>query len=131
MRRIVLMVMSAIVGAAACSDSNAPAPARVTRRIYNIHVPATAAITDSIPVSFNYEPGSCDSALVFEARPSGAQVRFAVSSMPTTGVCAQTLPVAMIIYPLVYVVAPPHPVPYTFRFAEPGEADSVRVVQPR
>lgn len=61
MRRIVLMLMSAIVGAAACSDSNAPEPARVTRRIYNIHVPATAAITDSIPVSFNYEPGACDS----------------------------------------------------------------------
>jgi hypothetical protein len=129
MRKIVLMLMFAIVGAAACSDSTAPAPARAARRIYNIKVPPTAAPADSITISFNYDPGACDSALVVEARPSGGQIRFAVSSIPTNQICAFSLPVAQIISPFVYVVAPPHSLPYTVKFAEPGEADSVRVVQ--
>ena len=131
MRQMMLVLLCAVVGAAACSDTTAPAPTRATRRIYNIQVPATASPADSIRLSFDYDRGSCDSALVVEVRPGGDATRFAVSSFPTKNVCPYNLPVAMIRSPVVYVVAPPHALPYTVTFAEPGEPDSVRVVQPR
>lgn len=130
MRRWVLMGMFAIVAAAACNDSTGPKATRVTRRIYNIQVPAKAGATDSIRLSFEYERGPCDSAVVVEARPGVTEIRFAVSSISMTGDCPQGLPIAYIRNPVVYVVAPPHALPYTARFAEPAEADSVRTVQP-
>jgi len=129
MRRMVLILMSAIVGAAACSDSTAPKGTRVTRQIYNIHVPAAAALGDSIRLSFNYERGACDSAVVVEARPGVGETRFTVSSFQPTGNCPNYPSLGIIPIPVVYVVAPPHAVPYTLKFAEPGASDSVRVVQ--
>ena len=131
MRRMVLMLMSAIVATAACSDSTAPRGTRVTRQIYNIHVPAAAAAGDSIRLSFNYERAPCDSAVVVEARPGGAETRFTVSSFQPAGNCPNVPSIATIPIPVVYVVAPPHAVPYTLKFAEPGAPDSVRVVQPQ
>ena len=128
MRQIVLMLLFAMVVVAACSDSNAPTPARVTRPIYNIKVPAAAGPADSIRISFDYSPGGCDSALALEVRPSYTEARFAVSSIPTNQVCPYGLPIARIVIPVVYVVPPPHALPYTVKFAEPEQADSVRVV---
>ena len=128
MRLFVSMLLFAIVALAACSDSNAPAPARVTQPIYNIHVPTAAGPSDSIRISFNYSPGGCDSALALEVRPSYSEARFAVSSIPTNEVCPYGLPIASIVIPVVYVVPPPHALPYTVKFAEPGAADSVRVI---
>lgn len=130
MRRWVLMGMIALAAAAACKDSTGPKATRAARRIYNIRVPASAGAADSIRVSFEYERTSCDSAVVVEARPGVAEIRFAVSSISTTGACPDGLPIAYIRYPVVYTVAPPHAVPYTARFAEPAEPDSVRTVQP-
>ena len=130
MRRFVVMAVFGVVAAAACNDSTAPKAVRATRPIFNIQVPASARATDSIRLSFEYERGYCDSALVVEARPGGAETRFAVSSISKTGTCPDALPIANIRIPVVYVVAPPHALPYTAKFAEPGEADSVRVVQP-
>ena len=122
------MLLCTIVAVAACSDSNAPSAARVTQPIYNIKVPATAAPADSIRISFTYSPGACDSALTVEARPTPGQLRFAVTAIPTNNTCPYGLPIAQIIIPVVYVVPPPHPLPYTVRFAEPDQPDSVRVV---
>ena len=129
MRQFVSILLFAIVVvAAACTDSNAPARSRVTQPIFNIKVPAAAGPSDSIRISFNYSPGACDSALALEVRPSYTEALFAVSSIPTNQVCPYGLPIARIVIPVVYVVPPPHALPYTARFAEPGEADSVRVV---
>jgi hypothetical protein len=130
MRRWVVMGMFALIAGAACNDSTAPKATRTTRRIFNIQVPARASATDSIRLSFEYDHGYCDSALVVEARPAGAEIRFAVSSFSTKGVCQEALPIAYIRNPVVYVVAPPHALPYTAKFAEPAEPDSVRTVPP-
>jgi hypothetical protein len=130
MRQTMFMLILAIVGAAACSDSTSPTRARATLPIYNIKVPASAAATDSIRISFNYNRAGCDSALAVEARPSVTEVRFTASSIPTNEVCPYGLPVALNIIPVVFVVPPPHALPYTVRFAEPGEPDSIRIVAP-
>lgn len=130
MRRWAVMGMCALIAAAACNDSTGPKATRATRRIYNIQVPARAAATDSIRLSFEYDHAYCDSALVVEARPGVTEIRFAVSSISTKGVCPDGLPIANIRNPVVYVVAPPHALPYTAKFAEPAEPDSIRTVQP-
>jgi hypothetical protein len=54
-----------------------------------------------------------------------AGVRFFVSSVPTGGFCP---PGVYVRFAFMYAVVPPHPAPFTVLFAEPGEADSVRVV---
>ena len=128
MRNCVMVVMVAAIAVAACNDSNAPS-ARQQLTIYDIHVPASAGFTDSIHISFSYARAGCDSAVAVETRPAYDGIRFVVTSMTTDRPCTLDLPVASIVQsPIVYVVPPPHAVPFTARFDQPGTADSVRVV---
>src|SRR5512142_872426 len=122
MRRMVLMLMCTIAAAAACNDSTAPAR-REVRRITNIRIPARAANTDSIRITFDYDAAPCDSGMTVETRPTPSDIRFVVTSYPTGQNCPYAL-AARINIPVVYVVAPPHATPYTAKFAEPAEPDS-------
>jgi len=95
--------------------------------IYAIQTPQRAAIMDTIRISFQYGASPCDTAVVFESQLMSDGIRLGVSSVGTDRVC----PIAITsVYrpPFLYVVVPPHQAPLTVRFAEPGEADSVRVV---
>jgi hypothetical protein len=111
---------------AACSDATSP-PARHQATIYAIQTPPRAAIMDTIHISFQYSASPCDTAVVFESQLMSDGIRLGVSSVGTDRLC----PIAVTqVYrpPFLYVVGPPHQVPFTVRFAEPGEADTVRVI---
>ena len=82
---------------------------------------------DTIHISFQFNTNPCDTAVVVESQFEADGIRLGVSSVGTGRVC----PIAVTqIYqpPFLYVVGPQHQAPFTVRFAEPGEADSVRVV---
>ena len=82
---------------------------------------------DTIHISFQYNTSPCDTAVVVESQLESDGIRLGVSSVGTGDPC----PIAVTaIYrpPFLYVVGPLHQAPFTVRFAEPGEADSVRVI---
>ena len=122
----VLVLLSASVLGAACSDSTSP-PVRHQATIFAIQTSPRAALMDTIHVSFHYSTSPCDTAVVLESQLESDGVRLGISSIGTNDPC----PIAVTaVYqpPFLYVVGPLHQVPFTVRFAEPGEADSVRVV---
>ncbi len=122
----VLVLLSAFVLVTACHDATSP-PERHQATIFAIQTSQRAAIMDTIHISFQYGTNPCDTAVVFESQLMSDGIRLGVSSVGTGGVC----PIAVTaVYqpPFLYVVGPPHQAPFTIRFAEPGEADSVRVV---
>jgi hypothetical protein len=121
-----LVLLSAFVLEAACHDATSP-PVRHQATIYAIQTPPRAAIMDTIHISFQFNASPCDTAIVFESQLMSDGIRLGVSSVGTDRLC----PIAVTaVYrpPFLYVVGPPHQAPFTVRFAEPGEADSVRVV---
>jgi hypothetical protein len=82
---------------------------------------------DTIHISFQYNTSPCDTAVVVESQFESDGIRLGVSSVGTGDPC----PIAVTaVYrpPFLYVVGPFHQAPFTVRFAEPGEADSVRVI---
>ena len=122
----VLVLVSATVLGAACSDSTSP-PVRHQATIFAIQTSPRAALMDTIHVSFQYSTSPCDTAVVLESQLESDGVRLGISSIGTNDPC----PIAVTaVYqpPFLYVVGPLHQVPFTVRFAEPGQADSVRVV---
>lgn len=122
-----LFLLSAFVVGAACSDATSP-PERHQATIYAIQTSPRAAVMDTIHISFQFNTSPCDTAVVVESQLESDGIRLGVSSVGTSSPCP--IAVATQIYrpPFLYVVGPLHPVPFTVRFAEPGEADSVRVV---
>ncbi|HEY6220756.1 MAG TPA: hypothetical protein VIV65_11945 [Gemmatimonadaceae bacterium] len=123
MRTIVLALSASLVGAVACHDSTAPH--RELRAIYEIRVPASAAASDSIHIQFEARTGYCDNNVMVSSTMDATSMRFAITSEPGSGNC----PPGVYISPKYsYVVVPPHSVPFTVHFVEPGAADSVRVV---
>ena len=124
-RQSALVAVLSFVGALACSATQGP-EARTQMTIYGIQVPSHAATNDSIRVSFFTASKSClstDRIVEIEFLTGG--VKFAATSVPLEG-CPPTSQVAPV--PFVYVVPPFHTAPFTVRFAEPGAADSVRVI---
>jgi hypothetical protein len=119
----VLLLITAFA-AVACHDATSPS-GRLERGIYAIQVPLKAAVTDTIRISFEDDVGYCDTGAVVESQMITAGVRFVVSSIASTAFCP---PGIYITSAYIYTVVPPHPAPFTVSFAEPGEADSVRVV---
>jgi hypothetical protein len=115
-------------GALACSATQGP-EARTQMKIYGIQVPVHAASSDSIRISFFTASKSCfssDRVIEVESLSDGG-IKFAATSIPSD-VCppsAQTLAPPI---PVVYLVPAFHVTPFTARFAEPDEADSVRVI---
>ena len=121
-----LLLFSAFALGTACHDATSP-PERHQATIFAIQTSLRAAVMDTIHISFHYNVNPCDTAVVLESQLEGDGIRLGVSSLGTGRVC----PIAVTqIYqpPFLYVVGPSHQVPFTVRFAEPGEADSVRVV---
>jgi hypothetical protein len=121
-----LVLLSAVALVAACSDSTSPAE-RHQALIYAIQTSSRAAVTDTIHISFQYNSSPCDTAVVVESQLQSDGIRLGVSSAGTNNPC----PIAVTsVYrpPFLYVVGPLHQTPFTVRFAEPGEADSVRVI---
>ena len=121
-----LVLGSAFVLGTACHDTTSP-PQRRQVNIFAIQTPQRAAIMDTIHISFQYGSNPCDTAVVFESQLMSDGIRLGVSSVGTDRLC----PIAVTsVYqpPFLYVVGPFHQAPFTVRFAEPGEADSVRVV---
>jgi hypothetical protein len=121
-----LVLLSAFVLGAACHDAISP-PVRHQATIFAIQTSQRAAIMDTIRISFHYSTSPCDTAVVFESQLMSDGIRLGVSSVGTDRLC----PIAVTaVYqpPFLYVVGPPHQAPFTVRFAEPGEADSVRIV---
>ena len=122
----VLVLLLGFMLVTACGEATSP-PERRQATIYAIQTPQRAAIMDTIRISFQYGASPCDTAVVFESQLMSDGIRLGVSSVGTDRVC----PIAITsVYrpPFLYVVVPPHQAPLTVRFAEPGEADSVRVV---
>ena len=93
-----------------------------------IQVPQRAAAGDTVRIRFNDSIGFCDTGVVFDSQSTAEGVRFVVSSVPHAVDCIPPGAGMMVQLPFVYVVVPPHAAPFTVRFAEPGEADSVRVI---
>jgi hypothetical protein len=122
----VLVMLSASVLGAGCSDSTSP-PERHQATIYSIQTSPHAAATDTIHISFQYNTSPCDTAVVVESQLESDGIRLGVSSMGSSDPC---LIAVTSVYrpPFLYVVGPLHQVPFTVRFAEPGQADSVRIV---
>lgn len=121
----VLFLLSASVLGTACIDSTSP-PVRHQARIFAIQTSPRAAVTDTIHVSFQFSASPCDKDVVLEAQLQSDGVRLGMSSVGTNDPCP--IAVTAVQIPFLYVVGPLHQVPFTVRFAEPGEADSVRVV---
>jgi hypothetical protein len=121
-----LVLLSVVVFPAACSDGTGP-PERHQARIYAIQTSPRAAVTDTIHISFQFGTSPCDSAVVVESQFEPDGIRLGVSSVGPSEMC-QIAVTQIAQVPFLYVVGPWHQVPFTIRFAEPGEADSVRVV---
>jgi hypothetical protein len=122
----VLVLLSACVLGAACSDSTSP-PVRHQARIFAIQTSPRAAVMDTIHISFQYSTSPCDTAVVLESQLESDGIRLGLSSVGTNDPCPIAV-TAVFQPPFLYVVGPLHQVPFTVRFAEPGEADSVRVI---
>jgi hypothetical protein len=121
-----LVLLSVVVFPTACSDGTGP-PERHQATIFAIQTSPRATVTDTIHISFQFTTSPCDSNVVVESQFESDGIRLGVSSVGPSGVC----PIAVTSVfqpPFLYVVGPQHQVPFTIRFAEPGEADSVRVV---
>ena len=120
------VLLSAFVLGTACHDSTSPL-ARQQATIYAIQTSPRAAVIDTIHISFQYRTSPCDTAVVVESQLESDGIRLGVSSVPTQIPCL--IAVTQILQlPFLYVVGPLHQAPFTVRFAEPGEADSVRVI---
>jgi hypothetical protein len=119
-----------LLATAGCHDSTSPLSQLLRReqRIYAIQVPQRAAVGDTVRISFFDSIGFCDTGVVFDSQLTADGVRFVVSSVPHAVDCIPPGAGDIIQIPFVYVVGPPHVAPFTVRFAEPGEADSVRVI---
>jgi hypothetical protein len=123
-----LVLLSAFVLGAACSDTTSP-PQRHQATIFAIKTSPRAAVTDTIHISFQYGTSPCDTAVVFQSEFESDGIRLGVSSVGSGGACPIAV-TAVFQPPFLYVVGPPHQAPFTVRFIEPGEADSVRVIGP-
>jgi hypothetical protein len=119
-----------LLATSSCHDGTSPLSPLLRReqRIYGIQVPQRAAVGDTVRISFHNSSGFCDKGVVFESQLTADGVRFVVSSVPHAVDCIPPGAGAIVQLPFLYVVGPPHVVPFTLRFAEPGEGDSVRVV---
>lgn len=122
MRMIVSLLAASTLISVACRDEG---PERRQQRIYGIKVTPSAAVTDTIRILFSTGGTPCDTDEKVELGFLTDGLRFTASSVPPKAVCAID---AALRNPFIYIVAPPHFSPYTIRFAEPGETDSVRVV---
>jgi hypothetical protein len=126
MRTTSLLLSALFVGGLACHDTTAPE--RTLRAIDQISVPASAAAGDSIHVKFKASTSPCDGDVMVSSKIDEASIRFTVTSVSGSA-CSPGYPTGVYISPeYQYVVVPPHAVPFTIEFAEPGQADSVRVV---
>lgn len=120
------MLLGVAAGLAACNDSTAPAGLR-RADLFNIKVPATARMTDTVRVSFQYSfPGCADILERIEVKPAGASLTFVVWGQARNQPCPMSdsyfLPPTFI-----YLAAPPRPATYTVIFRQPV-GDSVRIV---
>jgi hypothetical protein len=122
----VLVLLSAFALGTSCSDSTSP-PVRHQATIYAIQTSPHAAVNDTIHISFQYNASPCDTAVVLESQLESDGIRLGISSVGTNDLCPIAV-TAVFQPPFLYIVGPLHQVPYTVRFAEPGEADSVRVI---
>jgi hypothetical protein len=121
-----LVLLSAFIFPAACSDGTGP-PERHQGQIYAIQTSPRATVTDTIHISFQFRISPCDSNVVLESEFEPDGIRLGVSSVGPKAMC-QIAVTSVAPVPFLYVVGPQHQVPFTIRFAEPGEADSVRIV---
>jgi hypothetical protein len=120
------VLLSVFVFGAACSDTTSPSQRRQAT-IFAIKTSQRAAVTDTIHISFQYAASPCDTAVVLESQFESDGIRLGVSSVGPSGACPIAV-TAVFQPPFLYVVGPLHQAPFTVRFAEPGEADSVRVI---
>jgi hypothetical protein len=123
MRMIVSLLAVSTLISVACRDQG---PERRQQAIFQIKVTPTAAVMDTIRILFSTGGTLCDSHAKVDTEFLTDALRFTASSVPATLVCTIEGPARN---PFIYIVAPPHLTPYTIRFAEPGQSDSVRVVQ--
>ena len=121
-----LVLLSAFALGTSCSDATSPAE-RHQATIFAIQTSPRAAVMDTIHISFQYSTSPCDTAVVLESQLESDGIRLGMSSIGTNEACPIAV-TAVLQPPFLYVVGPLHQVPFTVRFAEPGEADSVRVI---
>ncbi len=126
--RAVPVLLSTTIVLAALGCSATTAPQRTLRAIYWIRVPASAAAADSIHISFVGNTSPCDNDVMVSSTMNDTGMTFSVSAVAGGSCKAGYPPGVYIPQQYSYIVVPPHPVPFTVRFVEPGQADSVRVV---
>jgi hypothetical protein len=128
MRPITSVLLITMVTGVACHDATGPVEPQ-QRSIFGIKVPPQAAFGDTIRISFHAGTSPCDTGVTFESQLMNDGIRFVVSSISSGRACPVALTSLDVIQPpFIYVVVPPHIVPFTERFAEPDAADSVRVI---
>jgi hypothetical protein len=127
--RAVSFLLSTAIGLSVlgCHDTTAP-PSQTLREIFQIRVPASAAATDSIHIAFAANTVSCDDGVTVSSTMNDTGMTFSVSVAAGASCQSGYAPGVYIQPQYTYVVVPPHPVPFTVGFAEPGQPDSVRVV---
>lgn len=127
MRARIVHPLAALAAAAlivSCGGSTAPALRLAD--IIDISAPGGTFGTDTLHVSFDWLPQGCGSLDHVDVRETADSASFAVWTRAGSEPCAQLVA----LHHFAAVVPPPHHVPYTFLFREPGGADSVRVAQP-
>ena len=121
------MLLGVAAGLAACNDSTAPAGLR-RADLFNIKVPATARMTDTVRVSFQYSfPGCADILERIEVKPAGASLTFVVWGQARNQPCPLDRIGIFTPPTFIYLAAPPRPATYTVIFRQPV-GDSVRIV---
>lgn len=123
-----IVATAAVLGALGCKDATAPAQTTL-RELSQFRVPDSAAATDSIHISFAENTQPCDNNVTVSSTMNDTGMTFS-ASVETHGACKTGYPPGIYLPPVYsYVVVPPHPVPFTVEFAQPGGTDSVRVVR--
>ena len=126
--RLVRPLAITLLGAALAScGGDATAPTVRLAHLSNIAAPAGAFPGDTLRVSFDWTPqGACDPLDHIDVRQTSDSASFAVWTRAVGGTC----PYVAVIHSFAALVPPPHDVPFTLVFREPGGRDSTRTVAP-
>jgi hypothetical protein len=126
--RMHALSLAALVGLLACSDTTSPD--RVQSGFSQIQVPAFAAVSDTIRITFQVATSGCSTGLIVASERTGDAIHFSASVdggpvivCPLAGAASLSIPPTYI-----YLITPYHPTPFTVRFSQPGQPDQNFVV---
>lgn len=128
MRAIFRVVLLVGTGLAACADLGPAGPRRAS--LSRFDVPATAAQTDTIRISFTYWLGCRETIQAIEVKPAYDSLGVTVWARDGDAACAWENEIFLRPFVSTYVALPPRAATYSVIFHGSG-GDSVRVVTAR